>query len=123
MRRTWLASFIIVVLLIFMVGCAGLMEKWKALTPDQKARVTIDFLQDQLDGHLEMSIAYVRAHPELEERWKAEGVPAFDLANKAIKDVIDLGQEEELTPEIVKAKVVPLINRIISFMVKVGIME
>ena len=115
--------FFVTILLIFMVGCAGLMEKWKALTPDQKARTTIDFLQEELDNHFDVTKAYVDANPDLEQRWKDEGVPAFDLANKAIKDIIDLGQLEELTPDQVRAKVMPFINKVIAFMVKLGIIE
>ena len=45
------------------------------------------------------------------------------MANKAIKDMIDLGQLEEITPDQVRAKIMPLINKVIAFMVKLGIIE
>lgn len=112
-----LLSLVLCLTLVILVGCAA---QWELLTPDQKARATTDMIQIQLEETFDQAKAYIDVHPEHLEVWKAEIVPAFDLANKALKDVIELAQMEEITPAEVRARVNPLVNRVIIFLHKIG---
>lgn len=113
----WLV--IITLLLVLMVGCAH----WDALTPDEKARATVDLMQTQLEEMFDQSKLYVDAHPEYLEKWKTEIVPAFDVANKTLLDVINLAKTKDMTASEVRAIVQPLINRVVFFLGQIGLFD
>ena len=112
-------SMIVTILLIFMVGCAG----WDLLTPDEKARASIDLMQTQLEEMFDTSKAYVDTHPEYLEKWKVEIVPAFDVANKTLADVAHIAKTQDMTAAEVRAIVQPLINRIVFFLGQIGMFD
>jgi len=119
MRRKHLPSIIVSILLVLMVGCAS----WRLLTPDEKARASIDLMQTQLEEMFDTSKAYVDLHPEYVDKWKAEIVPAFDVANKTLADVAYLARTQDMTVAEVRAIIQPLINRIIFFLGQVGLFD
>lgn len=116
---------ILSVLLVFLLAasCAGLQEKWNALTPDQKARIIINDLQEQLTTAFDQGKAYVTAKPQYQAKWKSEIIPAFDVANKALADAIALGKAKPLTPAIVYEKVGNTVNNVLDLLIKIGAMK
>ena len=117
MRRKLLGQIILVALMVLLIGgCAA----WDALTPDEKARTVVDGLQDQVGDMWKASKQYLALHPEYQEKWKAEIVPAFDLANKALKEVTVLASMELITPEEVRSRIMPLIMDVIRYLGEIG---
>lgn len=101
------------------VGCAS----WELLTPDQKARAIVDGMQLQLNDLFDQGKAYVDAHPEHLEVWQTEIIPVFDMANKAIADVIELAKLEQIGPRDVESKIVPFLNRVLMHLDKIGVFD
>jgi len=116
MKKKVLVYLVGVLILAGLLSCASIEEKWKELTPDQQARIIIDGLQDQLDNTFDSAKAQIGAKPE----WKAIAVPAFDVANKALADVIVIGKTKPITPEFVYAKVQNQINNVLNLCVQLG---
>jgi len=110
----------VLAMVVLLVGCAGIEEKWGELTPDQKARIVIDDLQGQLDNAFNQCLALVVAKPELRDKWKTQINPAFDLANKALGSVIAIGKTKPLTPEFVYAQVQTQITNALNFAIQIG---
>jgi len=123
MKRSVMSILLVLALCVCLASCASLKAAWQGLTPDQKARVVLDELQTQLDQNFDLAKNYVDAHPEYAEVWKAEVVPTFDLANKALKDVMDLAQKGEITPEEVRSRVMPFVNKVVTYLVLMGVLE
>jgi hypothetical protein len=112
---------VVLVLALFLVAsCAALKPKWNNLTPDEKARIILDGMQEQLNGLWNTANAYVAANPQYQDMWKVNGIPAFDAANKAIRSTVEIAMTEKITPNIVYDKVQPAINSVIGFLVSVG---
>jgi hypothetical protein len=115
-----------VILTIFMltflifIGCAGIQEKWNALTPDEKARVVLNDLQSQLNTLFDTGKAYITANPQYQNKWKTQIVPAFDVANKSLASAMTLAKSGQLTPDQVYAQVQPVINSVINLLVSIG---
>jgi enamine deaminase RidA (YjgF/YER057c/UK114 family) len=105
---------------IGLAGCASIQESWDRLTPDQKARVIVNDLQQQLDQAFDTSKAYVALHPEYQATWQNEVVPAFDVANEAMKNVITLAQNGDITPDEVYEQIQPLLNKILALLASIG---
>jgi hypothetical protein len=116
MKRKVLVCLLGVVLLACFISCSTIQEKWSALTPDQQARIIIDDLQGQLDNAFVSVKAQIGTKPE----WKSTIVPAFDVANKALADVIAIGKTQPLTPELVYSKVQNQINNVLNLCVQFG---
>ncbi len=113
--------FIFILLLVLvLVSCAELQKKWNALTPDEKARVIINDLQDQLTDAFDTGKAYVVANPKYQDRWKNEIVPAFDLANKSLASVVKMGQSQTLTPALVYKEVQGAVTNVMSLLIEIG---
>ena len=108
---------------LFLVSCAGVQEKWNALTPDQKARIIVNDLQDQLTHAFDTGKAYVTANPKYQDKWKAEIVPAFDVANKALASVIAVGKTKPLTPEFVYGQAQAVVNNVLNLLVQIGALK
>jgi hypothetical protein len=115
-RRGWIVAFLIVVLM----GCTA---SWELLTPDQKARATIDTFQVQLNDLFDQGKAYVDMHPEHLEAWQTEIIPVFDMANKALADSIELAKLEKIGPRDVQAKLMPIITRVMMYLDTIGVFE
>jgi hypothetical protein len=112
---------VVLILALFLVAsCAMLKPKWDNLTSDEKARVILDGMQEQLNGLWNTANAYVAANPQYQDMWKVNGIPAFDAANKAIRSTVEIAMVEKITPNIVYDRVQPAINSVIGFLVSVG---
>jgi hypothetical protein len=118
MRKFKFAVLAMVLLLV--VACAGIQEKWTALTPDEKGRVVLNDLQTQLNTLFDTGKAFIIANPKHQETWKGQIVPAFDMANKALRVSIELSKTKPITPEQVYAQIQPLINSVITLLVSIG---
>ena len=110
-------------LMLLLVACAGVQEKWNTLTPDQKARVVINDLQAQLDKKFDETKAYVALKPELQAVWKSDIVPAFDVANRALKSSMVLAQAGKIGPDQVYATVSPLMANVVNLLLKYKIVK
>lgn len=119
MRKHLPIVAVLVAAVFLFAGCAA----WDALSPDEKARATVDMMQIQLEETFDQAKAYVELHPEYADVWKAKVVPAFDLANKALADAIELAQKEQITPADIRAKVNPLVNRVIIYLHEIGFIK
>ena len=120
MKRKFVPLFLSVILLATLVSCVELQEKWRALTPDQKAQVIIGDIQGQLTNAFNTGKAYIATKPEYQEKWKTQIVPAFDIANKALASVIVLGKTKPLTPEFVYAQVQPQVTNVVNLLILIG---
>lgn len=100
-------KILLIFMLVFLVGCAGLQDRWDKLTPDEQARIVLNGLQDQVDLWLSAGIAYVDANPTYRPEWKAKVVPLFDLANQAVKDALIYKK----SPSDIYATVSPTVNK------------
>jgi len=122
MRKTrviW-AAVLVLALVVGLTGCASLQENWDALTPDQKARVIVNDLQKQTEHAFDTSKAYVAAHPQYQATWQNEIVPAFNVANQALKNVETLAQGGDVTPDQVYEQIQPLLNKIVALLDSIG---
>lgn len=91
MRRKLAVSVLVSLVLLACVSCAGLQEKWKGATEDERARILLGTFQQTLDMALDGGIIYVNAHPEKRPEWKAKVLPMFDTTNKMIRDFMVTG--------------------------------
>ncbi len=113
--------FLILIVLLTCFACAGIQAKWQVLTPDAKARIVISDLQGQLDNLFTQGKAYVTANPSKQVEWKNKVNPSFDVANKALADVIAIGKTKPLTPDFVYARVQNSINLVLSLLNTLGV--
>lgn len=123
MKRRLLVMPIILMLLVGCVTMSNLQAKWNSLTQDQKARIVINDLQGQLTNLFDQGKLYVTANPTKQTEWKTKVIPAFDVANKALGDVIALGRTQLLTPDLIYARVQPRVNEVLTLLVKLGVMK
>lgn len=107
-------------ILTFLVSCVGIQEKWNALTPDQKARVVVNDLQNQLNTLFDTGKAYITANPQYQDKWKKQIVPAFDVANKSLLSAMNLAKSGQITPDQVYSQVQPVLNSVINLLVSIG---
>jgi len=121
MRKVRLVIPLLLVLVL--LSCAGLQEKWNALTPDQKARIVINDIQGQLDNSFTQGKAYVAANPKYSEKWKKEIVPAFDVANKALASAIQIGKTKPITPDFVYMQVTVQVNQVLNLLIQIGALK
>jgi hypothetical protein len=110
----------VLAMVVLLVGCVGIQEKWTALTPDEKGRVVLNDLQTQLNTLFDTGKAFVIVNPKHQETWKGQIVPAFDAANKALRASIELSKTKPITPEQAYAQIQPLINSVITLLVSIG---
>lgn len=115
-------KFLAVLAMVFLMAaaCAGIQEKWTALSPDEKGRIVLNDLQTQLGTLFDTGKAFVIANPKHQETWKGQIVPAFDAANKALRASIELSKTNLVTPEQAYAQIQPLINSVITLLVSIG---
>lgn len=111
---------LVMVVFLSLVACAGVQEKWNALTPDEKARVVVNDIQAQLNTLFDTGKAYVMANPKYQDKWKKEIIPAFDLANKTLASANILAKAGKITPDQVYGQVQPVLNSVIALLVSIG---
>lgn len=109
------------ILLILLVGCVGLQQKWEQLTPDQKARVILADMQGQLRNMFESGKRYVEANPDKRPMWEKQVLPAIEGANKAIGQMIAAGATATLTPDRIYHHCQALIDIAADLMLKMGV--
>jgi len=104
-------------------GQPSFQDQWNKLTPDQKARIVINGLQKQLDQQFDQVKLYIGSNPQYSAVWKFEIVPMFDKTNKAIKAIVDTAMVMQLTPEMVYAKIQPMINELAIKLISIGMQK
>uniref|UniRef100_A0A6M3LG51 Uncharacterized protein n=1 Tax=viral metagenome TaxID=1070528 RepID=A0A6M3LG51_9ZZZZ len=119
-RKRITLTLIIIFLVFGPFGCATLGERWGDLSQDDKCRIIVNDMQDQLINLFEIGKVYVSAHPESQETWKGKIVPAISSANKAIATCILLIEGGDLTPGEAYRFIQPLINEVIGLLVDLG---
>jgi hypothetical protein len=83
-------------------GCA----LFKSLTADQKARIVADLVQDQLQISFMGAKDFMALHEDdeaLQEAWKGKIVPAVDVTNRTLRDVMQLLGNEQ-TVELLRSR-------------------
>ena len=115
------ARFAVPILLVLMlVACATTQEKWKALTPDEQARIVIDDLQGQIDNAWSGCKAYVDANPKYHDQWIKTINPAFSAANKALASVMAIGKTKPITPAFVYEQVQKQLTNALTLATQIG---
>ena len=98
MRRRNLV--IVPLVLLLLVGCAGLKANWDKATPQERTNLVLYGFQKSLGVAVDTGIAYVNAHPgdaKIKTEWQTRIVPAMDGANKILRDLIIKNQAAPLT--------------------------
>lgn len=116
MRKVRNVSVLLLVL-VLIAGCAGLQASWNKLTPDEQGRVVLSGLQKQLDNGFDASKSFLSTNPKYQVDWKTKVVPAFDVANAAIKTAIIA----KSTPDKVYAEILPLVNKALNLARGLGV--
>ncbi len=114
---------IVLLVCLALVACVGLQAQWEALTPDAKARVVLNDLQDQLTSKFTEAKAFVVLNPKYQDTWKTKINPAFDVANKGIKAALDTAKAGKMTPEIAYQQVQPLVAQAIILAIQAGLIK
>ena len=125
-RKTQMKTQLKIVALLLLlpallVACATTQEAWNKLTPDQKARIILNGMQDELNNMWTMGKNAVAAKPDYAQFWKEKVVPAFDVANKAINTAAQLAATGQLKPEDVYGQIQPLLNSIATLLTQMGV--
>lgn len=123
MKRKILVGLVAMVFLATLIGCATIEEQWAKRTPDEQARIITNGIQEQLNDAFDISKAYVVANPKYQEKWIKEIVPAFKIANETTADVLLLAKSGQITPDQVYAKLSPLVNKVMNYLVSIGAVQ
>lgn len=105
-----LSKVLLVIMLMFLVGCASLQTEWGKLTPEQQSAFILGGLQDQLTLWFDAGKAYVVSHPDRADLWQGKVIPLFDVANHAIKDAIIYKK----SPSLIYAEVSPTVSSVMA---------
>lgn len=116
-----LLAVTLIVMLCLALACTTMQQQWDKLTPDEKARVVIADMQNQLNTLFDTGKQYVTLHPEAKEVWKEKAVPAFDLANKALEAAIKISSTQGITPDELYQVVAPLIDKVLQILTDMGV--
>jgi hypothetical protein len=124
--RTKASLILIIIAALFLVSCTpstviAPVRTWDQLTPDQQARVVTYQFQSQVQNLFSIGKAYVAVRPETVPQWKTAIVPAFDVANTALKTFID--SKGSLSVDVVRAQLQPMINKILLLLAGLGVVE
>lgn len=113
--------FVAMALVLFVLGCTkNIQDQWNALSPGDQAKIILNQAQDQLTDNFRIGKEYVTARPQYDAVWKAEIVPAFDLANKSIKAGLNLAAAGTINPDKVYSEIMPLVRAVLSKLVAIG---
>ena len=112
---------IIVVTLLILASCgATVQQQWNKLTPDERGRIVLSGVQEQLRIMWDSGQAYVRSNPQYAEEWTRKIVPAFSTANQAVIMYIGMVSGGTMTAETVLTKIEPLIKAISDLLKGIG---
>jgi hypothetical protein len=120
MRRYRSLTVVVLLVSLLLFSCAGIQGKWNALSPDEKARVVVSGMQNQLENLFDTGKAYVGANPQYKEVWKTRAVPAFDLANSTLRAVEVTAQVKGTAPAAIYQQMQPLIDKVMSLLIEIG---
>lgn len=120
LNSTTFKVMLLLIVLVSMVACSGIQTQWDKLTPDQKARIVINDIQDQLQGLFTNGKAYVTANPQYQTVWNTKIVPAFNVANTNLASIIGLSKTSSITPEMVYSAVQQSVNSVILLLTQIG---
>jgi hypothetical protein len=98
-------------------GCAAFRVKYNTLTPDEKARVNIEAVQDQLGIWFDAGKVFVDANPKYLPEWKTKVIPTFDLVNGTIKTYIIYKKD----PSSTFTEVLPMMSKVIATLSSWGV--
>lgn len=98
--------------LVFIIGCANLQQKWNNLTDDEQGRVILNGLQDQLDIWFDAGKAFVKDNPTYQTEWQTKVIPSFDVANKAVGQAL----LSKTTPDTIYMKIAPQVSKVIEML-------
>lgn len=116
--------FAVLALCSFCVSCGGnLAAQWGKLTLDEKSRVVLDGMQDQLDTSWKTGMDYVKKNPQYSQTWVTEITPAFSTANKKLAEYMGLVSAGTKTPVQALTEMEPFLGKITELMKKIGIIE
>jgi len=104
-------------LMVFLVGCAGLQEKWGDLSSEQQSTIILAGLQKQVDIWHDKGIEFVKANPTYKAEWQTKVNPLFDVANQAITNAIAYKK----SPSLIFAEVSPTVTKAITALKAWGI--
>ncbi len=114
------AVLLMLLLSLYLSSCATIQDQWDKLTPDEQARIVIRGFQRNLTNLLVSTEAYVKANPKYSDSWKNKILPVAELVKKSLDSLIDIKQTPKLTPDLVYAKVQPLMNELILLIAQIG---
>ena len=131
MKRFTIGLVVLVALTLSMPGCASLFggaastttsASTVTLTADQKARIVVGTVQDQLGKVFDAGLLYVKMYPAKQPEWKAKIVPAFDVANKSIATYMAAKDAKDPVDALSKATAMiqPVMDLLIVFGVNIG---
>lgn len=114
-------STAILLAFVLLAGCgATIQEQWSKLTPDERGRIVLSGVQDQLKIMWDSGQAYVKANPQYSEEWTKKIVPAFSTANQSVTLYVGMVSGGTMTAEAVMLKVEPLIKALSEMLKGIG---
>ncbi|MCL6577992.1 MAG: hypothetical protein K6T73_01215 [Candidatus Bathyarchaeota archaeon] len=118
MKRFW--KFLPLIMALFVLSCAGVQQQWNRLTPDEKARVILNDMQEQLNTLFNQGKLYVQANPKHQQIWKEKIIPAFETSNRALGTAMELARNKQISPQETYNRFQPLINSVVNLLVEIG---
>lgn len=110
----------LLILVMFLFSCASIQESWNKLTPQEKSRIILNDMQEHLGSLFDTGKSYVVLHPEYQNKWKNDIIPAFSVTNRALASAIMLSKIGTTSPDEVYAQIQPLINTVSSLLFSIG---
>ncbi len=88
MRRKIFIGLVVLVLM----GCATLQQKWEKATDDEKARIIVSQTQKSLESVAKLTAAVVEKNPQYKNDWKTKVLPMIETTNNILGDLIKKGK-------------------------------
>jgi hypothetical protein len=95
-------------LIFLLVACATIKEKWDKLSPQEQNRLILNGIQKSFNDLFIQARDYVVANPKYEKDWTTKILPAFNVANRALKQVILESMEPSSNLTDLLKKITPL---------------
>ena len=113
---------VIVVTLLILASCgATVQQQWNKLTPDEKGRIVLGGIQDQLKTLWTTGQGYVKDNPQYAERWTKEIVPAFSAANQSVALYVGMVSGGSMTAEGALIKMEPILVELKKLLTAIGV--
>lgn len=112
-----------VALMLFLVSCANVQEKWNTLTPDEQARIVVDGIRVQLDTTFSQGKDYIAANPQYKDVWVKSILPGFETAYAVLYNTALLASSGNISPAEVYARVQPSVDSVIGLLVQIGMLK